>query len=350
MKKVIFCILFLMFISIRMPYAEELETFEEVYCDNTTGPGHYSSFSDALMHVEEDGTVYVGKEIKIYNPIQISKSVKIKSLNREIYPVRIQQNMNQVFYLENISWFTLENIYILGWSVDVIEGKADQITIQDSKFENCNPIYVSGNSGYNIKMEGNSLIKAKVEIKPTVGENIAHLLDNQFTVPSGSQESIIFMNTNLEVSGNTFDRYSLILENGAEIEGNIHHNIFSGSVGKILIKNQGENVHFYMNKILKDFNGAITYVGNETADFTKNWWGSKDGPVQDIIIGNIDYSCWALFEDFRRFEGDDYTLADLEEACLQLGQEINEDSWLYNLRNDSVIDILDLVGITRNIE
>lgn len=349
MKKIILCILIIVFFMSFPSYGEEPVLYDEVYVDNRADAGHFPDIPTALLNVKDGGTIYIGKTINIFSPFQINKSVKIESLNRQFYPLQINANISRVFHLNDISKFTLKNIFIRGYSVDVIEGIADEIIIQNSSFDSCNPINISGNSGYNILLEDNTFNRSKVNVQPIAGNNRITINNNIFSVPVGVQESLLFKNTNINASGNTFTRYSFILENGAEIEGNISENTF-GAGTRILIRNQGHNVHFNKNKIQYSTTNVVTYNGNSNPDFRKNWWGSNDGPGQNMINGKIDYSNWALFDDLSRYHDDPYHLEDLEEACKRLGQGIVGINWLYNIKKDSQIDMLDLVGITRRIE
>lgn len=356
MKKVIICILFLIIVLYGVSsYGEESTVYETVYCDNTVAEGHYQELQEALSNVAENGTVYIGKPINITSTIQISRSVTIKSLNRESYRIQIGNGLSQAFKLStNLPWFTLDNISIISNSnMKAIEGRADQLTILNSKFQNCSPFYINKYNGYNITIKDSKFIDLWFYMSPLSGDkdNNLSLQGNEFSLIGKQEESVYLKNTNLEASGNTFSSYAFTLENGSEIQGNIYDNIFTNS-GKIVIKNQGENVRFYNNRIIKELPNGIYYAGTGEGgvDFKYNWWGSKDGPAENIFNGNIDYSSWALFEDFSRFQGDPYTLEDLEDACSRLGQDIEEDNnWLYDINRNSIIDKLDLIGITRKI-
>ena len=271
-----------------------------------------------------------------------------------LFRSRISNGLSQVFKLStNLPRFTLDNISIISnSSMKVIGGKADQCTILNSKFQNCSPFYISSSNGYNITIENSKFIDLWFYMAPLSGDkdNNLFLKDNEFSLLGKQEESFHLKNTNLEASGNIFNSYAFTFENSSEIQGNIYDNIFSNS-GIITIKNESENVRLHHNKIIKELPHGIYYsgTGEDGVDFKYNWWGSKDGPAESLFYGNIDYNSWALFEDFSRFSGDPYTLGDLQQACSRLGQAIEGDNWLYDIREDSVIDKLDLIGITRRI-
>ncbi len=342
-KNVIVYVLFIIALWGGTSYGEETTVSDYVYCNGQT-----PTLEQAISQVNPNGTVYITNPININSPIYIDKSVKIQSLNKEEYKVSIL-GTGAFTLSDNISSFTLENIHIKSFQFYkfAIEGKAKEINIINSVLEKAS-VNIIGGSGYRIAIKDSNIFDSKLEMKANPGKNILILYNNEFSVDSRQYESIIFENTNLEISQNIFSDYTFKIDEGEEIEGNIYNNTFCG-VRNITINIQGENLKFYNNKILKESNYGINYSGDYFIDFRNNWWGFKDGP-QNIYLGNenIDYSNWALFEDFSRFQGDDYTLEDLKEACNKLGQAI-EENWLYNLKEDTVIDKLDLIGITRRV-
>jgi hypothetical protein len=126
----------------------------------------------------------------------------------------------------------------------------------------------------------------------------------------------------MNIENNHFKGVSFNVYDGEESTGVIQHNTFEGGGGKILVKEDNQALQFQNNRIYKD-SGEVYYGGNGWLSFTKNWWGSKEGPGESIFDGNINYSNWALFEDFHRYQEDPYTLTDLRQAYDQLEKDLN---------------------------
>lgn len=324
--------------------------WDVVYVDDIEDQGHFRKIEEAMEHVQEGGIIYIGKDIKVFQPIEITKSLQIKSLDTSKKQFAIQGKMNSVFFLKDIPSFTLENVHVIGFSVNVIGGQVNQIVIQNNVFESCNPLYIDNGSDYQIHMEGNHIIDGKIEVRPVGINNEMDFIDNTLCLKWERSKSVILKNMNVNMHGNTFKDYSLIFRDGEEIQGSIQNNIFHGDTGKIVIEIEGETLHFHRNKILKNFVGAIYTTGGIKIDFTYNWWGSKDGPGGNIPKDKLNCDGWALFEDFRRFDGDPYTIEDLKALCRQWGQDIDENNWIYNVKQDNILDVLDTVGIMRTME
>lgn len=327
------------------------ETYKSVYVDDKFGNNHFSSLNEAVKYVKDKGTIYLGKDIWVREPIYIEKSINIKSFPQNGRNIFIQNKKDVLFKLEYIDYFKMEGIHVSGMKdSSVIIGHAENIYVKENKFSLCYPISVTGGKDYNIYMEGNIIIDGRIEVKPHTGNNKINLINNTFKVKRFLNDAIVLKNMNLYGYDNTINCTSLVFEKGEEIEAYMKNNIFSGKDGTILIKADGVHMHFNKNKIFKDFKDAIYYSGLEKVDFTHNWWGSKNGPSSDIYKENIDVRYWALFEDFKRFEDDSYTFNDLVKACIQIGKTIDKENWIYNIKEDDRINLLDVIGVIREIE
>ncbi|TCO78753.1 hypothetical protein [Marinisporobacter balticus] len=325
--------------------------YQAVYVDDQCGKDHFSRLNEAIKYVKEGGTIYLGKDIIVYKPMQFSKAIHIISFPLKGSHIEIKNKYDLLFKLEDAAYFKMEGVHISGlMKSSVITGHAEKIYIKDSEFFLCNPIIITRGKDYNIDMEGNTIIDGRIDINPSVGNNNIKLVNNTFKVKKNLNNAITFKNTNVYGYDNTIDCTSVVFKKGEAIEVDMQNNVFSGKEGKIFIKTDSDHIHFNRNQILKDFKDAIYYRGLGKADFTHNWWGSKTGASELIDKEHIDCRYWALFENFKRFEEDPYTLEDLGQACKEMGKTIDDENWIYNMKEDDRINLLDVIGVIREIE
>ena len=353
-KGTIFVILCCFIMLISLSYAEEPTVYQEVYYDTVVGvPGHFDSITEAIAHVAENGTLYIGKPIilssKGIKSLNIRKSMTIKGLDNQQNKISIEDlGIGPVFNLVNISSFHLENIYGVGGDTPVVKGSADYITIKDCRFLNCAPIYTTASRLKEVVLASNEVIGGSVYIQPSVYGAKVTVNNNFFGVSNTGIRGVNLENCEMTVEKNHFKGVSFNVTNGIKSVGWIRHNIFEQDGRKILVNEDNQDLHFQNNKIYKD-TGQVYYRGSGSLDFTRNWWGSKEGPKADVIDGNIDHGNWALYEDFRRYQGDPYTWIDLQKAYEQLERDGDTDNWIYDMDKSGRIDLLDLVAITRCI-
>lgn len=355
MKKGIVIMLFCFFIIlISFSYGEEPTVYQEVYYDNKEGINHYQDIVEALTHVEENGTLYVDKPITIstlgVKTLNIRKSMTVKGLGNQGNKIIIKnREIGPVFNLSNITSFRLENMDISGNDVVVVKGAADYITIKDCRFLDCIPIYTTASRLKEVLFESNEVIGGSVYIQPSIYGAEVVVRNNTFDVPDTAAYGFNLENSKVLIENNHFNGVSFNIHDGEGAAGLIQYNTFDRDGRKILVKEDNQNLRFENNQIYKNA-GEVYYQGISPLSFMKNWWGTKEGPQEDIFYGNIDYSDWALFEDFRRYKEDPYSKDDLKIAYTLMGKAVDEDNWIYDLCRDGILDFLDIIGIIRKIE
>lgn len=354
MKRIL-CAILLVSLCCWTVFGEEPILYHEVYYDDKPGENHFPTMALAIAHVAEGGTIYLGKPIEFKyttdKTIEIHKSMKIQSTKKDMKAIAIDKANTTVFKLMNVPWFELEGVYAIGSNGVIIAGKADNITIRDSWFESCIPIGTTSPGPFKVTMESNRVSNGNMSVQPSTGKVQLTIYDNIFNSTLGnSTYSVVLKNCILDVQGNDFNGYAFKIDKGNGTSGHLYENIFRGSTGKIFIREEGENIHIHHNKILKNIKETVYYEGAMLLDATQNWWNSREGPTIGMIEGKVDYSKWALFDDFRRFHGDPYQLEDVVAASTMLGQTVDEENWIYDIQQDGEIDFLDMIGLTRLIK
>ncbi|MFT9495526.1 right-handed parallel beta-helix repeat-containing protein [Anaerosolibacter sp.] len=352
-KTIIFAVLGLFIILISLSYGEEPTVHQAVYYDNKEGINHYQDIVEALTHVEENGTLYVDKPITIstlgVKTLNIRKSMTIRGLNNQENKIIIKnRGIGPVFNLGNITSFKLENMNISGNDVVVVKGAADYITIKDCKFLDCIPIYTTASRLKEVLFESNEVIGGSVYIQPSIYGAEVEVRNNTFDVSDTAVYGFNLENSKVLIENNHFNGVSFNIHDGEAAAGLIQYNTFERDGRKILVKEDNQNLQFKNNWIYKN-TGEVYYRGNGALSFTRNWWGDKAGPEEDIFDGNIDYGDWSLFEDFRRYAEDPYTMADLQDAYDYLELAVDKDNWIYDMDKDQYIRFLDLIAISRRI-
>jgi len=331
---------------------EEPKMYACVYYDDEPGENHFSDFGQALGHVEEGGILYLGKPADITKSFPIDRSLTIRSLNPLEPTLKLGTSVQDktVFDLKNISRFRLDGVYAIGSNAAVIGGHADRIEISGCRFEWCYPLFINSDKDFSIHMENSQVHNGNIEIAPnTAGEKSVVFHQNHFLVNTAISKNMRLKNIQGVLSGNRFEGYSLVLMAGGEdTEMDVFENVFCDpQKGKIIVSREGQNSRFHRNHILKDFSDAIAYSGTGKLDFRYNWWGRKEGPAEIIDLGKLSVEPWALFPDFRRFQGEPYTREDLQELCRQIGADIDAENWIYDIQPDQRIDLLDAVALIR---
>jgi len=331
---------------------EEPAMYAFVYYDDNPGENHFSDFGQALAHVEEGGTLYLGKPADIAKSFVIQRSLTIQSLNPLEPMLRFDISVQDktIFELKNISRFRLDGVYAIGSNAIVISGHANRIEIAGCRFEWCVPLSIKSDKDFSIHMEDSQVCNGNMEIAPdTAGEKSAAFHRNHFFVDGNISKNMRLKNIQGTFGGNRFEGYSLVLMAGEKDTGiDVFENVFCDSQkGKIIVNREGQNIRFHRNHILKDFSDAIAYSGTGKLDLRYNWWGRKEGPAELIDREKLSVEPWALFPDFRRFQGDPYTLNDLWELCGRIGADIDDENWIYDIQPDQRIDLLDAVALIR---
>jgi hypothetical protein len=255
-----------------------------------------------------------------------------------------------IFDLKNIFQFRLEGVYAVGSNAAVIGGHADRIEISECRFEYCVPLFINSDEDFSIHMENSRVCDGNIEVAAnTAGEKSVVFRQNHFLTSANMSKTIGLKNVQGVLSGNRFEGYSLVLMAGGEdTEMDVFENVFCDpQKGKIIVSREGQNSRFHRNHILKDFSDAIAYSGTGKLDFRYNWWGRKEGPAEIIDLEKLSVEPWALFPDFRRFQGEPYTREDLQELCRQIGADIDAENWIYDIQPDQRIDLLDAVALIR---
>ncbi|MBB6215589.1 hypothetical protein HNQ80_001678 [Anaerosolibacter carboniphilus] len=352
-KGIGFIILCFFIIFISLSYGEGQTVYQEVYYDAVRKDNYFDSITEALSHVAENGTLYICKPIRITSQLKslkIDKAMTIKGESNQEKSIIIEGGgTGPVFNLGNtVSSFRLENIYAVGVGAAVVKGHGECITIINCNFEDCMPIDITSAKVKEIVLDGNRVIRAYTSIRPaSYGAKVA-VKNNYFGVTGGEARGLNIENCEVFIENNRFNGVSLNVYDGEKALGLIQYNTFERDGRKIMVTENDQKLHFQNNKIYKDA-GQVYYRGNGTIDFTKNWWGSKEGPKEGVMDGNIDYSNWALFEDFRRYQKDSYTLTDLQDAYDHLKKDANADNWIYDMDKNNHINFLDIIAITRSI-
>jgi hypothetical protein len=351
-KTIIFTAFTVFIILVGLSYGEETTVYQEVYYDQKDAAGHFDKMAEALAHVEEGGTVYIAMPLDISllgeKEIEIPKSVTIKGLDNKVNQINIQSTkVESVFVLEDDISFQLENLHISGYGNLVIKGASREITIKNCKFRNCTPIYVIGKKPEKILFESNEVTGGRVSLEAYSYGTEVVVRDSRFTSLDGHIYGFSVKNCKILMENNYFNGVSLSINNGIEASGLVQYNTFERDGRKILVREDNSNILFQNNRIYKDDNQVSYEKEVGTLDFSKNWWGSKDGPDTKIFHGSISYDNWALFEDFRRYAEDPYTITDIQDGYDYLDQAVDEDSWIYDMDKDQQISFLDLIAITR---
>ncbi len=363
MKKILFIlpIIFLCFILNTSAEGETVsqEVYNEVYYSDLSLDKHYSDLQDAIDNVKEGGKVYLKKDFKVYsswNTVDINKSLEIVRDEVDNYKIEFINNPSApVFNLSNnIDSFKMTNISATGMTSEVIDGDILNLDIVNSKFDNCTNLFMINNYStktINISIQNTHFTDTNMHFKDDKTISNLKLSNNTFKIDTYKNRTIDLKNINLDARDNSFENYSMIIDGDLENTSQVINNHFSGN-GKILIKTDGEDINFNENKIFKTFDGAVSYEKATTTpiDFTQNWWGYTTGPKEGIIVGNVDTSNWAVFENFSRFRDDPYTINDIKETISLMGQVPNGTEWIFDMDENNIIDFLDLIEISRKIE
>ncbi len=349
--RIIACLFPIVFLIFSLNVSAKGQTvFNEVYYDNLSIEGHFSNIEDAIANVADGGIVYIRKNIKLKNTLEINKSMKIVSLDPKEYEIMLRDE-DVAFSLEDIDYFKVEGIksYSTNSNNKLIAGVANTISIENSYFQFITPMYIKNpNKNMNISISNSHFQNSNIKINMGNYEGNIYMSNNLFNVLKPSTPYIWIINSNIEASNNEFDNYAFRIDGEMSI-AEISDNVFTGS-GKIMIRDNGEKIHFNRNKILKYITDEIYYSGTSNIDFTENWWGDRDGPRESRIYGKVDYSNWALFEDFSRFKNDPYKVEDVQKGAVFLGQTVDNNTFIYDLDKNEIIEFLDLIYMTRKID
>lgn len=324
--------------------------YEEVYYSTKSGDNYFDDIRVALDKVASGGTVYIEKPLDLTKRIVIEKSVHIKFLSTEY--IKAPQNIS-IFYLSpsrKIQSFSVEGMPLRGFGITGIDGWAERIAVKNSRFENCIPIKMNDDWGkYRADFINCTFMNSDLSANPSKCTFELGLYDNHFSASTQNPKYIILKNNTLYAEGNTFHRMTILVESNGTAAGSFFKNIFTGNEGRIAISGNAKGLIFRENSFLKVMTPIIKNATGDTLDFKENWWGDRKGPKYGMIEGKVDSSRWALFDDFSRFEGDHYTIEDLQEACRRMEKAWQWDNWLYDINEDEKLDLLDIIAIARKI-
>ncbi len=298
--------------------------------------------------------------MSIDETIYIGKAIELISLERNFPEIIIGSGVTAFQLvpkdeLNSIEYFKLDGIKVNSNGGTLISGQSQRIDLINSIFENCTAMNIdSPNEDMNIYISHNEFNKGKINVNMGSHSGTINLYNNNFSKDGIQYNSITLENIDIYANNNTFTKTGFIIQGSNPVNAEVTNNIFDGNLGRILIRVEGQNMKFNNNKIIKGKSTETYYEGTKNIDFTQNWWGDGNGPEETELYGSgkgyIDFSNWALFQDFSRYRNEPYTIQDIEAAIENLNQAINDINFLYDLDNNNQIEFLDLIWLIRNIE
>ncbi len=251
------------------------------------------------------------------------------------------------FKLKGLSHFSIQNSEIKGQKGSILfTGIAHNMEFEGLEIKDLTFTEISGTEKeYTMALKDCTFENSKIFIHGEREGNIQ--IENCHFKNTG----IYFYNANVKIKGSTFEDTPLTLKGKKEINIVVQgeDNTFIGE-GMFYIHLLHENsmAKFHHNIIRKE-KKDLSLKGGKNQDFQKNYWGDYEGPKY-IKGEDVDYSNWALFEDFSFYEKDlRYEEKELK-ILLSAMEEEKKENKKYDFNEDERIDLLDVIYFTRKLE
>ncbi|KPU27438.1 hypothetical protein TR13x_05040 [Caloranaerobacter sp. TR13] len=278
----------------------------------TVGPyiNNYKTLNDALNAVADGGTIYILYKSTpyLFENIEIDKNVTIigtEGWNGNLPIISCSETSLPFIIVDSPYTLQLKNLkFQSSYDKTIIESKTSSLLIDNVSFKYSYPIIIKSptiDSPLNITIKNShfEINMPQIDLSTQVNGTIT-FENNSF---SGDSLKIKNYECDINITNNTFSNSGIIVNPDSNGLVEVNGNTLGGS--RLTIKSfSSKDIEFKLNKMLSSNIYIYNYDLNNTLYINQNWWGSSNGPsdcTSLVVEGNVDYSNWALDENFISF-------------------------------------------------
>lgn len=278
----------------------------------TVGPyiNNYKTLHDALNAVADGGTIYILYKSTpyLFENIKIDKNVTIigtEGWNGNLPVISCNETSLPFIIVDSPYTLQLKNLnFQSSYDKTIIESQTSSLLIDNVSFKYSYPIIIKSpviDSQLNITIKNSHFEVNVPHIDLNTQVNGTIIFENNSF--SGDSLKIQNYGCNINITNNIFLNSGIIIEPDSSGLVKVNGNTLEGS--RLTIKSfSAKDIEFKLNKMLSSNIYIYNYDSNNMLYLNQNWWGSLNGPsdcTSLVIEGNIDYSNWALDENFTSF-------------------------------------------------